>query len=70
MYAHTFERFRIFYKENQTLDEEGLRQKEHGNMGSNGALWAAGKCPTSDLERLLIITCKLRAVWTSPTTRM
>lgn len=30
VYAGTFERFRLFYKENEGLDLEALRQQDHG----------------------------------------
>lgn len=32
VYSHTFERFRLFYKENESLDLDALRQQEHGNV--------------------------------------
>ncbi|XP_070836417.1 dynein axonemal heavy chain 6 [Chaetodon trifascialis] len=30
VYSHTFERFRLFYKENESLDLDGLQQQDHG----------------------------------------
>ncbi|KAL7403678.1 hypothetical protein ABVT39_003711 [Epinephelus coioides] len=30
VYSHTFERFRLFYKENESLDVDAMRQQEHG----------------------------------------
>nr|XP_046259789.1 dynein axonemal heavy chain 6 isoform X2 [Scatophagus argus] len=30
VYSHTFERFRLFYKENESLDLDAMRQQDHG----------------------------------------
>jgi len=31
VYLQTFERFRLFYKENQSLDLDAMQQKDHGD---------------------------------------
>ncbi|XP_055022499.1 LOW QUALITY PROTEIN: dynein axonemal heavy chain 6-like [Boleophthalmus pectinirostris] len=38
VYAHTFEHFRTFYKENKNLDVQALQQKEHGFLFFEKAL--------------------------------
>lgn len=31
VYSHTFDRFRLFYNENKSLDADALRQHDHGD---------------------------------------
>lgn len=31
VYSHMFERFRLFYKENQSLDVDAMRQQDQGD---------------------------------------
>lgn len=32
VYAHTFEPFRLFYKENESLDLDAMQQQEYGDV--------------------------------------
>jgi len=35
VYARTFEPFRLFYKENEDLDLEALKEQDHGTSSSS-----------------------------------
>ncbi len=32
VYSHTLERFRLFFKENESVDLDAVRQQDHGNV--------------------------------------